>query len=363
MGDEGWTEAVSDKTKRKQKSQQKQWDESVRVAEEYAKKNSITLPKGYQKKLQDVDPKNAIAVLNELVEAPGKATQAKTKPKATKGPKWDSPEELVDIIKGIVQSAAFVDVAGVGTKLQTLTNHPWNKKFKPVYGALGTFIRSYPKEFYVDDTDRVYVRSEWAAAERKKQEKAQAKKAEAGSGGDSSNTAKKAAAKKKPVTAKRRWSLCGCLDCSSPLLLLFMGLMYLIVCSMILSQGDIHRSLVDWLVAKHYVARSNPSVLSFLSAGDGVKSLTARLVASYQEYIMQFLKWYGEFRRTNETWRSIEEVFALGLRTIWQGIVQAWNATIGGTAAGLALERWTVTLQSSQAWQSVTQNWNRLLAR
>lgn len=339
--------------------QQKQWDESVRIVEEYAKKTSFKLPKGYVSKLQDVEPKNAIAFVNSLVEAPTKAPAAKVKAKP-KGPKWDSADEIVDVIKGIVQGAPYVDVAGIGSKLQGITNQPWNKKFKPEFGALGPFIRRYSKEFYVDENDRVYIRSEWAAAERKKNgERAEANKAATGS----SNTAKKSAAKKKSVKAKRRCSLCGCLDFSSPFLYLFMAIIYTTVCVMVLTKGGLHHSLVEWLAARHYVSRTNPNVISLLSAGDVIKEFTNRLLIAYQHYATQAIRWYSEFRRTNQTWRSLEEAFLSGLQSIWQVIVRAWDATIGSTQTGITLAHWTKVIQTSQAWQSITQNWERLIAK
>lgn len=341
MEDEGeWIEAVSDKTKRKQKQQQKL--QEARAAEEQAAKKNPSL-KGTQKA-----PKEEAA--NE-----GKAAKAKAKAKA---PKWDSADELVEVIRGIVAGVPFVDVAGVGTKLQNVTNHPWNKKFKPIHGSLGTFIKGYPKEFYVDENDRVYIRSEWAALERRRQEERAKKNKEEGK-----TTNNKKGANKKQVKPKKRCSLCCCLDFSSPFLLLILGLLYLTVCAMVLSQGNLHHSFVQWLTSKNYISAKSPAAAVFLEAGDVVKDVTARLLVWYQQGVLYLIKSYTHLRETSQTWRDIEAVFLLGLQTIRQGLGKAWDATIGTTSTGVTLENWSKAFFSSQAWNSVVQGWEKLLVK
>jgi len=69
-------------------------------------------------------------------------------------------QELVDAIILLINNlpnAAKITVSAVGDKLQEMTGHSWNKKWKKNFGPLKTFLEGR-KEFAVDGKDQVAVK-------------------------------------------------------------------------------------------------------------------------------------------------------------------------------------------------------------
>jgi len=74
----------------------------------------------------------------------------------------------------------YLDLSDVGSKLQTISGHSWNTKFKKRYGALVSFIQNQKGIVFDSENNHVYLEDRWekvkAQQEEKKQKKA-AKKA------------------------------------------------------------------------------------------------------------------------------------------------------------------------------------------
>jgi len=69
-------------------------------------------------------------------------------------------QELVDAIILLINNlpnAAKITVSAVGDKLQEMTGHSWNKKWKKNFGPLKSFLEGR-KEFTVDGKDQVAVK-------------------------------------------------------------------------------------------------------------------------------------------------------------------------------------------------------------
>jgi len=67
--------------------------------------------------------------------------------------------DLVNIIISLINNlpnSQRLTVSAVGDRLQDLTGHSWNKKFKKNYGTLKSFLEKR-KEFHVDSKDHVLI--------------------------------------------------------------------------------------------------------------------------------------------------------------------------------------------------------------
>jgi len=112
-----------------------------------------------------------------VLKSKGENQPKKKKTKVAKPPRVNSEKELVEeIIKVLnnVPNSARLTVSAVGDRLQDVTGHSWNKKFKKNYGSLKAFLEKH-KEFLVDAKNQVFIKSEHDELLRNIELKAKAK--------------------------------------------------------------------------------------------------------------------------------------------------------------------------------------------
>ena len=88
-------------------------------------------------------------------EAVAASKQHKHKPPQTL--QITSEAQMVTVLAQVVASnhLKVMQLSAIGDGLQAITKQPWNKKFKPTYGALKDFILKHPRVFSIDATDKV----------------------------------------------------------------------------------------------------------------------------------------------------------------------------------------------------------------
>jgi len=95
------------------------------------------------------------------------AAKQNKKPKKSsnkkKGISISSETDLVRIVSSILNNVpnapGRLQISAVGDRIQDLTNQSWNKKFKPQFGVLKSFLAQRP-EFTVKD-ETVYLKGEY----------------------------------------------------------------------------------------------------------------------------------------------------------------------------------------------------------
>ena len=94
---------------------------------------------------------------SEVDEDAVAASKSQLKHKAPQTLQITSEAQMVTVLAQVVASnhLKVLQLSAIGDGLQAITKQPWNKKFKPTYGALKDFILKHPRVFSIDATDKV----------------------------------------------------------------------------------------------------------------------------------------------------------------------------------------------------------------
>eukprot|EP00455_Lapot_gusevi_P029326 TRINITY_DN313_c0_g1_i1.p1 TRINITY_DN313_c0_g1~~TRINITY_DN313_c0_g1_i1.p1 ORF type:complete len:281 (-),score=112.52 TRINITY_DN313_c0_g1_i1:233-1003(-) len=161
-----WTSVVD---KRKQKFIAKKAEKAKQEREKarlIAKASGVVLPEEPSEKSQ---PKYADEFSDSPYPEVSKKPAKKPAKKAKESFKIKDEAHLVEVVQKIVAADPhhILPISAVGDRIQELTNAPWNKKFKPVYGSIKAFLAKHPKVFHIEEkNERVTLRADVEAKEK-----------------------------------------------------------------------------------------------------------------------------------------------------------------------------------------------------